>query len=77
MTTPERRLQPGPVGNWATYNGLQGAADGSIKLGSGALDVTGRAGAKDEGDLGEGKARAQKGALTKCAYYLCARRWAS
>ena len=63
MTTRERRLQPGPVGNWATYNGLQGAADGSIKLGSGALDVTGRAGAKDEGDLGEGKARAQKGAL--------------
>ncbi len=63
MTTRERRLQPGPVGNWATYNSLQGAADGSIKLGSGALDVTGRAGTEDEGDLGEGKARVQKGAL--------------
>ena len=51
------------MGDWATNDGLQGAVDGTVKLGSGVLDVTGRAGTKDEGDLGEGKARAQKGAL--------------
>jgi len=51
------------VGDWATNYGLQGAVDGTVKLSSGALDVAGRTGTKDEGDLGEGKARAQKGAL--------------
>ncbi len=55
MTTPERRLQPGPVGNWATYNGLQGAADGSIKLISGTLDVTGREGARMKETLGRAR----------------------
>ena len=32
----------------------------TVKLGSSALDVAGRAGTEDEGDLGEGKARAQR-----------------
>ena len=51
--------------HWAAY-GLHGAVDGTVKLGSSALDVAGRAGTEDEGDLGEGKARAQKGALNLC-----------
>ena len=49
-----------PVRHWAANDGLQGAVDGTVKLDSSALDV---AGTEDEGNLGEGKARAQKDAL--------------
>ena len=62
--TWERRFHPGSVGHWAANNSLQGAMDGTIKLGYGVLDVTGKAGAKGEGHFREGKARAQKGHST-------------
>ena len=60
--TWERGLQLEPVRHWVTNNDFQGALDSTVKLGSSALDVAGRAGMEDEGNLGEGKARAQKGA---------------
>ena len=44
-------------------DGLQGAVDGTVKLGNSALDVAGRTGMEDEGDFREGKAREQKGTL--------------
>ena len=59
--TWERGLQPAPVRHWATNDGLQGAVDGTVKLGSSVLDMAGRAGTEDEGDLGKGKARWSKG----------------
>ena len=63
--TWESGLQPGPVRHWAASS----AVDVTVKLGSSALDVAGRAGMEDEGDFGEGNARAQKGALNLSIAY--------
>ena len=55
-TAGEGGLQPGPVSQRPTQDGLQSLSDGTVDIQTGLADVGERTGANDIGKLGEGKA---------------------